>query len=77
MRIAYDAPCHLHHAQGVVDAPLAILRAIPELDVCLPAGHEHCCGSAGLYSLDRPALEQLKTAIFTLAMRNSTPEQSG
>ena len=56
MRVAYDAPCHLHHAQGVVDAPLAILRAIPELDVRLPAGHEHCCGSAGLYSLDHPAL---------------------
>ncbi len=56
MRIAYDAPCHLHHAQGVVDAPLAVLRAIPELDVSLPEGHERCCGSAGLYSLDRPAL---------------------
>jgi len=56
MRIAYDAPCHLHHAQGVVDAPLAILRAIPELDVRLPDGHERCCGSAGLYSLDRPTL---------------------
>ncbi len=56
MRIAYDAPCHLNHAQGVVDAPLAILRNIPELDVCLPAGHERCCGSAGLYSLDQPAL---------------------
>jgi glycolate oxidase iron-sulfur subunit len=56
MRIAYDAPCHLHHAQGVVDAPLAILRAIPEMDIHLPTGHERCCGSAGLYSLDRPAL---------------------
>ena len=56
MRIAYDAPCHLNHAQGVVDAPLAILRAIPELDVRLPTGHEQCCGSAGLYSLERPAL---------------------
>jgi glycolate oxidase iron-sulfur subunit len=56
MRVAYDAPCHLHHAQGVVDAPLAVLRAIPELDICLPDGHERCCGSAGLYSLDRPAL---------------------
>jgi len=56
MRIAYDAPCHLHHAQGVVDEPLAVLRAIPELDILLPTGHERCCGSAGLYSLDRPAL---------------------
>lgn len=56
MRIAYDAPCHLHHAQGVIDAPLAVLEAIPDLDVHLPVGYERCCGSAGLYSLDRPAL---------------------
>jgi glycolate oxidase iron-sulfur subunit len=33
LRVTYDAPCHLHHAQRITDAPLAILRAIPGLDL--------------------------------------------
>jgi glycolate oxidase iron-sulfur subunit len=54
MRVAYDAPCHLHHAQRVVDAPQTVLAAIPELDVVLADGWDRCCGSAGLYSLAQP-----------------------
>ena len=29
LRVTYDAPCHLLHAQRVVAPPLAVLRAIP------------------------------------------------
>ncbi len=56
IRVAYDAPCHLHHGQGVRDAPLDVLRAAPGLEVeCLPS-YERCCGGAGLYSLTQPEL---------------------
>lgn len=58
LRVAYDAPCHLQHAQGVVDPPLAVLRAIPGLTVVPHAGADRCCGSAGIYSLVESAMSR-------------------
>ncbi len=53
-RCAYHDPCHLAHAQGVREAPRAVLRAIPQLELVeLPEG-DLCCGSAGLYNLTDP-----------------------
>ncbi len=49
--VAYDAPCHLEHAQGIREAPLQMLAAIPELKVRRLPGSDHCCGSAGIYSM--------------------------
>ena len=56
--VAYDAPCHLQHAQRVHAAPLAVLRAIPGLRLQLLPGSERCCGSAGIYSLLEPAMSR-------------------
>jgi glycolate oxidase iron-sulfur subunit len=51
MRITYDAPCHLYHAQRITNAPLDMLQAVPGLDfVPLPRADE-CCGGAGIYGL--------------------------
>jgi glycolate oxidase iron-sulfur subunit len=58
MSVAVDPPCHLQHAQRVVDQPLTVLGAIPGLDVCTPDNAGHCCGSAGVYSLLEPELSQ-------------------
>ena len=55
-RVAYDAPCHLFHAQKVVEAPLAVLAAIPGLELVPLEDSERCCGSAGVYSLLQPHL---------------------
>lgn len=55
-KLAYHDACHLGHAQGVVAAPRRLLRAIPGLEVVdIPEG-ELCCGSAGTYNLEQPAL---------------------
>jgi glycolate oxidase iron-sulfur subunit len=54
--VAYDAPCHLQHAQRVHDAPLAVLRAIPGLGLRLLPGSDRCCGSAGIYSVLQPEM---------------------
>ena len=54
--VAYDAPCHLQHAQRVHEAPLAMLEAIPDLRLRILPGSDHCCGSAGIYSVLRPAM---------------------
>jgi len=54
LRVTYDAPCHLHHAQRIVDAPLAVLRAIPGLDLVPLTDADRCCGGAGIYNLVQP-----------------------
>jgi glycolate oxidase iron-sulfur subunit len=54
--VAYDAPCHLQHAQRVHAAPLAVLGAIPGLHIRLLPSSDKCCGSAGIYSVLRPAM---------------------
>jgi glycolate oxidase iron-sulfur subunit len=53
-KVTYDAPCHLLHAQRIADAPLAMLRTIPELELKPLDGAEHCCGAAGIYNLIEP-----------------------
>ena len=55
LRVTYDAPCHLLHAQRVVAPPLAVLRAIPELELLPLTDAEQCCGAAGIYNLVEPA----------------------
>ncbi len=54
--VAYDAPCHLQHAQRVHAAPLAVLGAIPGLRLRLLPGSDKCCGSAGIYTLLHPEM---------------------
>jgi glycolate oxidase iron-sulfur subunit len=57
--VAYDAPCHLQHAQRVHEAPLAVLRAIPRMRLQLLPGFERCCGSAGIYSVLHPRMARM------------------
>lgn len=73
--VAYDAPCHLQHAQRVHDAPLALLRAIPDLDLQLLPDADRCCGSAGIYSLLQPAMSRavLDAKIATIAAATPQP----
>jgi len=54
LTVTYDAPCHLVHAQRVVAPPLAVLAAIPGLQLVPLADAEQCCGSAGIYNLVEP-----------------------
>jgi glycolate oxidase iron-sulfur subunit len=76
LEVAYDAPCHLEHAQGVRDAPLALLGAVPGLTVRRLPGSERCCGSAGIYSLLHPAMSRavLDAKIRSIAEANPRPE---
>lgn len=55
-RVAYDAPCHLIHAQRITQAPIDLLRAIPGLTLVPLRGFESCCGGAGVYNLQHPEL---------------------
>ena len=55
-RVAYDAPCHLIHAQRITQAPIDVLRAIPGITLVPLQGFESCCGGAGVYNLQHPEL---------------------
>lgn len=55
-RVGYDAPCHLHHGQGIQKEPLDVLRAIPGLEVEALPSSDRCCGGAGMYNLAQPDL---------------------
>ncbi len=54
--IAYHDACHLANAQGVRAEPRGLLRAIPGVELREIANAHLCCGSAGTYNLDQPAI---------------------
>ena len=71
LEVAYDAPCHLQHAQRIQDAPLSLLGAVPALRLQILPGSDRCCGSAGIYSVLRPGMARdvldMKIATFSAA----------
>jgi glycolate oxidase iron-sulfur subunit len=71
--LTYDDPCHLCHGQQIRSQPRALLdaacRALGVQRVELPDS-ESCCGSAGIYSILRPADSQaiLATKLASLKL---------
>ncbi len=54
MRVTYQDPCHLAHAQGIRAQPRALLSKVRGLELVEMAGADVCCGSAGYYNLAQP-----------------------
>jgi glycolate oxidase iron-sulfur subunit len=73
--VAYDAPCHLQHAQRILQAPLALLGAVPALRLQILPGSDRCCGSAGIYSVLQPRMAGavLDDKIASLAAASPRP----
>jgi glycolate oxidase iron-sulfur subunit len=74
LRVAYDAPCHLLHAQRVAEPPLAVLRAVPGIELRETADSAQCCGSAGLYSLLEPELSRAVLAPKLALLLEAPPD---
>jgi glycolate oxidase iron-sulfur subunit len=55
-RVAYHDACHLAHAQGVVEPPRRLLRMVDGLELLEVPDGEICCGSAGTYNIEHPAV---------------------
>ncbi|MDP6593362.1 MAG: heterodisulfide reductase-related iron-sulfur binding cluster [Candidatus Marinimicrobia bacterium] len=49
MKIVYDEPCHLIHAQGVSKEPKALLSSIAGIELVALKEADRCCGGAGSY----------------------------
>jgi glycolate oxidase iron-sulfur subunit len=52
--VTYQEPCHLVHAQRIVQQPRTLLRAIPGLELREMPESSLCCGSAGIYNVTNP-----------------------
>ncbi|MEE9281551.1 MAG: (Fe-S)-binding protein [Myxococcota bacterium] len=73
-RVAYDDPCHLLHGQRIADAPRALLRAIPGVDLVDLPGHRDCCGAAGIYNLTHPEMAARLQSRKIEALRRTRPD---
>jgi glycolate oxidase iron-sulfur subunit len=58
VKVTYQDPCHLAHAQGITAAPREILKAIPGVDLVEMEQSTMCCGGAGIYSAVQPTLSR-------------------
>jgi glycolate oxidase iron-sulfur subunit len=67
LRVCYDAPCHLLHGQRVALPPLAVLAAIPQLELLPLRDSDQCCGSAGIYNLVEP---EVSDAVLATKLAN-------
>ncbi len=74
LRVAYDPPCHLLHAQRIAEPPLQLFRAIPVLQLVATPDAAQCCGSAGLYSLVEPSMSRAVLAPKLAQLREAAPQ---
>jgi len=56
MTLAYHDACHLAHAQRITSAPRALLSSVENVTLIEIDEGEVCCGSAGTYNIEQPAL---------------------
>ena len=57
-KVTYQDPCHLAHAQRIIQPPRAILQSIPGLELVEMENSAMCCGAAGIYSFTQPKLSR-------------------
>jgi glycolate oxidase iron-sulfur subunit len=74
LRVAYDPPCHLLHAQRIAAAPLQLFQAIPVLQLISTADAVQCCGSAGLFTLVQPELSRAVLGPKVASLREAAPQ---
>lgn len=56
LKVTYQEPCHLVHAQRITSAPRILLSKIPGLQLREMAESSLCCGSAGIYNVTQPEM---------------------
>jgi len=56
VRVTYQDPCHLAHAQRITQQPRELLRAVPGVEFVEMPHADICCGSAGIYNALEPAM---------------------
>src|SRR5205814_2272524 len=57
-RVAVHDPCTLTNVQRAHQAPYALLRRIPQMEILPLPENKTCCGAAGAYHLEHPEMAQ-------------------
>lgn len=60
LRVVFQRPCHLRHAQGIDGRAEELLSGISGVEVLSTPRPDLCCGSAGTWSLEHPELAQAR-----------------
>ena len=58
LKVTYQEPCHLIHAQRIGVQPRELLRRIPGLELVEMQESGVCCGSAGIYNVTQPVMSR-------------------
>ena len=74
LRVTYQDPCHLAHAQRIRHEPQSLLRRVEGLELVEMAGADICCGSAGSYNLTQPELADRLQAAKVRAVLDVRPD---
>jgi glycolate oxidase iron-sulfur subunit len=74
VRVAYDPPCHLLHAQGIARQPLDVLDAIDGIEHVAHEEAELCCGSAGSFTFSQPEISGAVLDRKITALKRADPD---
>ena len=74
LRVAYDPPCHLLHAQRIAEPPTRLFAAVPILRLVSAPDAALCCGSAGVYTLVQPEMSRAVLAPKIDSLRHAAPD---
>jgi glycolate oxidase iron-sulfur subunit len=58
VRVTYQDPCHLVHAQRIRKQPRQLLRGLPGVELVEMMNPDICCGSAGIYNALQPEMSR-------------------
>ena len=58
LKVTYQEPCHLVHAQRISSQPRELLQRIPGLELVEMEESAVCCGSAGIYNVTQPIMSR-------------------
>jgi len=56
LKVTYHDPCHIAHCQGIRQEPRRLIQMIPGIDFRELVEADSCCGSAGTYNIEKPAM---------------------
>ncbi|HEY0613250.1 MAG TPA: (Fe-S)-binding protein, partial [Candidatus Elarobacter sp.] len=72
--VTYQDACHLAHAQRITAPPRRLLASIPGLELREMNESSLCCGSAGIYNVQQPAMAQRLQARKVDRVLETSPE---
>jgi glycolate dehydrogenase iron-sulfur subunit len=70
LSVTYQDSCHLAHGQKIREAPRALIRAVPGVELVEMPLADQCCGSAGVYNIT-----QTKASLELLALKMDAARQ--